>query len=393
MIKLSSEWRYKFALSLMHGMGPKNLRILGETFEDISLPFRQPQVLDLHFPKMQTKLRRQFNSHTLLAAADHLLELCQQEGQQPLFLLDEDYPPSLAQCADAPIILYTLGNLNALASLCTLSIVGTRRASSYGLQQTARIVREIAELLPNSSIVSGLAYGIDIEAHRRSLQMGLPGIAVLAHGLDRTYPSIHQPEREQILSAGGILVSEYPPHTAPQPKQFVARNRIIAGLSAATLLMEAGLRSGSLSTARLALGYGREVFAIPGRLTDSESNGCLELLRRSEAQLLCSFSDVLESLTWLGQPAGHLEDRALLHIEGNELSTTYTTDSLAHQQATPPTSYDHPILQMLAQHGSMSLDELARELKLGTVELSDQLLDLELEGAIVSLPGASFRLA
>lgn len=378
MITLDPKLRYALALALMSGMGPQHVRTLGACFEDISQPFREPQLLDQHFPRMQRRVRVLFESSQLLCEADRLLECCQQLALTPLFLLDPNYPQALAECPDAPLILYTRGASEVLQQAPLISIVGTRQASSYGLQMTGRIVTELSELLPESPIVSGLAYGIDIEAHRRALQLGTPCVAVLAHGLDRLYPSVHRPEAERILSSGGVLVSEYPPGTPTQRKQFVARNRIIAGLSVATILPEAGLSSGSLSTARLALSYGREVFAFPGRITDEQSAGCLELLKRGEAQLLSTASDLLDALSWLG----------------TSTPSTRTQPEQAKPVAPAPRpSYNDPLLQLLADQGALSLDELARALGRPMSQLSEELLDLELEGRIVALPGDSYRLA
>ena len=236
MITLDPKLRYALALALMPGMGPQHVRTLGACFEDISQPFREPQLLDQHFPRMQRRVRVLFESSQLLCEADRLLERCQQLALTPLFLLNPDYPQALAECPDAPLILYTRGASEVLQQAPLISVVGTRQASSYGLQMTGRVVTELSEVLPQSPIVSGLAYGIDIEVHRRALLLGTPCVAVLAHGLDRLYPSVHRPEAERILSSGGMLVSEYPPGTPTQRKQFVARNRIIAGLSVATIL-------------------------------------------------------------------------------------------------------------------------------------------------------------
>ncbi len=196
----------------------------------------------------------------------------------------EAYPPLLRECPDAPLLLYIRGNPASLLNPHPISIVGTRDMDSYGRDWCVKTIRELSAAEEKPLIVSGLAFGIDITAHLAALSCGLPTAAVIPVGIERIYPSAHRIAAEKIISAGGAVITDYPPGTIPMPYNFLRRNRIIAGLSAATFLVESRRKGGGMMTARLAFGYGRTVLALPGRIDDPRSSGCNSLIAEKVAE-------------------------------------------------------------------------------------------------------------
>lgn len=209
---------------------------------------------------------------------------------------DEDYPYRLAECDDAPLVLHSMGNAD-LNAKHIVSIVGTRHASEYGKGLCENFVADLAKFCPDTLIVSGLAYGIDVCAHRAALKAGLPTIGVLAHGLDRIYPNAHRATAKNMLDNGGLL-TEFMSGTDSLPPFFVQRNRIVAGMADATVVVESASKGGSLITASLALGYSRDCFAFPGRVNDQYSCGCNELVSHNRAALITSAYDFVEAMNW-----------------------------------------------------------------------------------------------
>lgn len=212
------------------------------------------------------------------------------------FYRDDNYPHRLRQCPDAPILLYGKGNLQ-LNKGKMVSIVGTRMATDRGKDLTRRLVLDLKELVPDATIISGLAYGIDVAAHRAALEAGLPTIIIPAHGLDRIYPNLHRSVAIQALTSGGIL-TEYTSGTEPEKQNFVARNRIVAGLADAVVVVESKRKGGSLITARMAVDYNRDVFTFPGRPTDECSQGCNALIAHQQAHLIQGAEDLVQHMQW-----------------------------------------------------------------------------------------------
>lgn len=283
-------------------------------------------------------------------------------------IFDENYPHRLAQCHNAPTLLYVLGEAE-LNPPRAISIVGTRKPTPYGSAFCSKAVEELADACPDLTIVSGLAYGIDSLAHAGALKCGLPTIAVVAHGLDMIYPASHRDLAKNILKAGGALVSEYPSHTKPFRGNFLERNRIVAGLSDATLVVESDLRGGAMSTASLAFDYDRELFAVPGRISDSLSTGCNSLIQRNKAMLATSATDIVKSMQWdikgvrsaLNQATlfdPELTDEQRLVVDRLRRSDTY-----------------------------LSVDRLSELTNIEVPDLLPILFELELDGLIAKAPG------
>lgn len=218
-----------------------------------------------------------------------------------------EYPQLLLQCADFPILLYTLGEMDLNPTGPAIAMVGTRRMTAYGGQMCRRLVGDLAGNDP--LIISGYAYGVDICAQREAARLGLQTVACLAHGLDRIYPPEHDRFKAELMSRGGF-VTEFPSGTPPEPGFFLRRNRIIAGMAQATIVVESPEKGGSLVTADLAFGYDRQVFAVPGRLTDPNSAGCHKLIREQKAELLQQAADLGPALPWHA-PEGPLAPAAL----------------------------------------------------------------------------------
>lgn len=233
------------------------------------------------------------------------LEFIKKHSIKVLYLHDEDYPWRLFELSNPPAVIYCLGNCN-LNSDRNVSIVGTRRCTNAGIEFTNGFLDELSPLFPDLCVISGLAYGIDSVSHAAALRNRRPTIGVLAHGLDMIYPNGHRNLAKEIISSGGALISEYPSKTRPYKGRFLERNRIVAGLSDATIVIESEIKGGAMSTANTAFINNREVFAIPGRPSDIMSSGCNHLIRKCKAHLLSSVSDFLEEMNW--SPAGLLVD-------------------------------------------------------------------------------------
>jgi len=258
------------------------------------------------------------------------------------------YPHRLAECPDAPLLLYTAGDVN-LDARYVIGIVGTRHSTAYGQSVTENIVERLAELVPGTLVVSGFAFGIDVAAHNAAVRYGLQTAGVLAHGLDHIYPTQHTSLARELLTHGmGGIVSEYTYKSTTRKSNFLARNRIIAGLSDCVLVCESAVRGGALNTAREARDYSRRVFAVPGRIFDVYSEGCNDLIRRQEAQMVLSGDDIVDAMNW----------------ESREVRRT-TKPREAAQPVLPMIDLspeESSLCELLVANGSMSLEHLTASL-------------------------------
>ncbi len=236
------------------------------------------------------------NIDAQLRRAEDEMEFISKHHIQALTFNDPDYPSRLRECCDAPIILYYLGNA-PLNQPKVIDIVGTRHCTAYGVDLVRRFLADLHRLCPHTLVVSGLAYGIDINAHRNALQQGMETVAVLAHGLDDLYPPRHRQTAEQMVHQGG-LITEFMSHTNADKINFVRRNRIVAGMSDATILVESAAKGGGLITCKIANSYNKDVFAFPGAVGANYSEGCNMLIRSSQATLITSASDFVKSMNW-----------------------------------------------------------------------------------------------
>ena len=308
-----------------------------------------------------------------LDRAQQELEWIMAHGIRVWTLADEDYPYRLRQCPDRPMVLYGKGNLHP-SDGHIVSIVGTRQASQRGKELTEALVRDLHEQLDAVTIVSGGAYGIDIAAHRAAIQQGVPTIIVPAHGLDRIYPYQHRPEAVASLEHGGLL-TEFPSGTDPLAPLFVQRNRIVAGLADAVVVVESKERGGSLITAHMANDYNRDLFAFPARPTDISSMGCNTLIRTHKASLITCAEDLITAMHWTPKTA---QPQAL------QTELVGLRDDLPLTQQT--------ILQKLqeAEEG-LHINLIVMETERPYSEVSSDLMELEIQGLVRSLPGGIYR--
>jgi len=302
------------------------------------------------------------------------MEFAIRENLDIIPLTAERYPQRLKQCADAPPVLFLKGE-GELNPPRTVSIVGTRRCTPYGQDMVRRIVSDLGTMSPGLQIVSGLAYGIDINAHRCALQAGLPTMAVLAHGLDRLYPPAHRDTARQMLEQGGLLTENFT-GTVPDKLHFLTRNRIVAGMSDVVIVIESAHHGGALTTARLARGYGRAVGACPGRVGDELSEGCNNLIREQKARLITSAEDLLEMMGW--QSAAQEEQIRKAGVE----RTLFPDLTLDERQ----------IANELLRQGDMQLNTLASKLQKPVGKLSAELFSLEMKGVLKQLAGGVYHL-
>lgn len=305
-----------------------------------------------------------------LADAAAESKFIEDNGINPLYFTSPAYPQRLLDCEDAPVMLYCAGNAD-LGRARTLSIVGTRHATPYGINFTRSVVEELAATVDNLVVVSGLAYGIDIAAHRAALDCHLPTIGVMATGLNTVYPADHRATAAQMARQGGMLLTEYRSDEAVHKGNFVARNRIVAGMSEALLVAESAEKGGALITANLAHRYSRDVFACPGRHSDRYSAGCNRLIASGVAQLVCSGSDIAQAMGW----------------------PMRSTEAPAPMLPLPLSDAEQQIVDFLAQSPQgADLTQISVHTGINMGKLMSMLIDMEFRHLLLSLPGARYVL-
>ena len=304
------------------------------------------------------------------AAAE--MEFVQRHGIRVLTLGDDDYPQRLSECDDAPLLLYYKGTCDVNRPY-VVSIVGTRHATSYGKDLIARFVGDLRQMVPDVLIVSGLAYGVDICAHRNALEQGLDTVAVVAHGLDQIYPQHHRDDARRMISQGGLL-TEYMSATVIDKSNFVRRNRIVAGMADATVLVESAAKGGGLITCGIARGYNRSVFAFPGSVGMAYSEGCNNLIRDNGAALITSAQDFVQMMGWQKQMAA-------------EMSAT------VERQLFPQLSADEQKVVTFLQHtNDVQLSLLSVRTNIPVGQLTALLFQLEMKGLVRTMAGGSYHL-
>ena len=287
----------QLALCLAPSIGPKTARLLIESCGSPEAVWQEKKENLLRIKGMGRILVSALNEKKLFLQAEKEIRAMEKHEIKPLYFLEPSYPQRLRECPDAPILLYTQGE-KGLNTRYALSVVGTRGATAYGRDQCRKLIFDLKELIGPFTVISGLAYGIDIMAHRAALEVSIPTVAVLAHGLHMLYPRIHQKSAERIRNEGALL-SDFTTSIKPERNNFLRRNRIIAGLSEGTLVVESAENGGALITAGMALQYFREVMALPGRASDTRSRGCNHLIAKGGAALVESATDIALNLGWI----------------------------------------------------------------------------------------------
>ncbi len=363
------ELRYFIALSLASKIGPSIFKAIIAYAGSAQNFFTLPKGKVLKTPKVGSKLLELRNQEQeLLRKADELIQTCEKSGYRIFTPLDADFPSRLKVQEDSPVLFFAKGS-GSLNFERSVGIVGTRSATQYGKTATRKIIEDLAIYQP--AIVSGLAYGIDIEAHRAALAVGLPTIAVMGSPINQIYPAVHRKTAESILESG-LVMSEYAPGSKMSPGNFPARNRIIASLSDALIVVEAAEKGGALITAEIAYSYDKDVFAVPGNLQSPFSEGCNQLIKKMKANIYTGPGDIAEALYWVkpGEPAIKSPKLDLSKYEGEEAI----------------------ILKHLTEKGESEIDLISYSTGIPLGLLSSKLLSLEFEGILKSLPGKKYKL-
>ena len=357
----------KIALTLIKGVGHVTAKNLLAHFGDAAAVFRASQTALMQVPGVGATLAAQISHTDVLKEASRQLQFLEKHKIEVLFFKDENYPRRLRDCSDAPVLLYYKGTAD-LNHTRIVSVVGTRKATPYGKM----LCHQLAETLKpyNVMVVSGLAYGIDVQMHKESLKSEIPTVGVLGHGLDRIYPSLHKGVAQEMLRNGGLL-TEFPLNTIPDRENFPKRNRIIAGIADVTVVVEATNKGGALITADIAGSYNRDVFAYPGRTNDEYSQGCNFLIKTNRAGLLNHARDLVYYLGW-DNPQGISAEKQL------KLPMGLSLEELS-------------IVQVLRDAPAL-VDEIAIKTTLQQSKLAIHLLSLEMQGVLTSLPGNVYRL-
>lgn len=353
-------------LNRIDGLGCIGAKYLYEQLGSAQEIFRNREHLKEIIPGIDTQITDALCDSGYDSFIREELEFIERHGIRCVTPADPDYPARLMDCNDAPLVLFSLGNVNYNASRM-VAIVGTRKATDYGRKMCHTFIKELHQLCPDVTIVSGLAYGIDIESHRAALEEGLPTIAVLAHGLDMIYPSCHRSTAKEMLTDGG-LTTEFMSRTVPLGHNFVRRNRIIAGMSDVVVVVESAAKSGSLVTAEIAQSYGRECFAFPGSVGDPYSVGCNELIRDNRAGLITSAFDLVNAMNWNDQKRKEAVQKELF-------------PDLTEQEKLV---YDR--VRLKAQ--GVYISTLISELNIPYPKLSTILFSLEMKGLLKQTPGS-----
>jgi DNA processing protein len=366
----NEDLKYLIALTMIPSIGSITARKLIAYAGSAKAVFREKKSNLLKIPGVGNVLAGAVNPSETLELAEKELVFMEKNGVKSLTLFEKDYPERLRQCPDAPLVLYFKGK-QVLGSSKVISIVGTRNSTEYGAEQCRKIIRDLTENNHKVLVVSGLAYGVDAHAHMAALQYGQETVAVLAHGLHTIYPYAHKNLAGRISECGALL-TDFCTCNNPERNNFLKRNRIIAGLSDATLVVESGMKGGALITADLAISYNRDVFAIPGRANDSMSEGCNNLIKENKAALVTGFTDIENFLGWDRKDKASEPRQSRLFVE--------------------LTIEEQKIVEELKKEERLSPDILSLRTGMQVSKISAILLNMEFKTLVRVLPGNFYRL-
>lgn len=358
------------ALSRVQGVRVSLLRRLLDTVGSATELFANLDDIYNIVPGVSPQLVEALSDVSIIERAKREMDFICAKGIKLISIGSDDYPCRLSECDDAPIVLYSLGNAN-LNAPHIVSVVGTRHATDYGKELCKHFITDLARMLPDTLIVSGLAYGIDVCAHKAALETGLPTVGVLAHGLDRIYPQTHRNIAKEMLANGGLL-TEFMSETNSLPAYFVQRNRIVAGIADATVVVESASSGGSLITASLAQSYARDCFAFPGRVSDQYSCGCNELISRNKAALITSAYDLVEAMNWtISKPRKKKVEPELF-------------PELSEQESR--------LIQLLRSNSDgMQINQIVVALNIPINNIMSLLFELEMKGLVKAVAGGLYR--
>lgn len=362
---------YKIAISLVPGIGSVTAKSLIAYCGNARQVFHEKEKILRTIPGIGTVLAKNILQSTVMARATKEVDFIMKNGIEAHFYLDESYPQRLKSCVDAPVLLFSKGNPN-LNMHKVISMVGTRNATEYGRDLVDKFIFSLAERGYQVQIVSGLAYGIDIQAHRAALRNNLSTVCVLAHGLETIYPSLHRTIAQEMCEKNGGMVSDFLSYSAIDRKNFLRRNRIIAGLADAVIVVESAKKGGALLTAELAVSYNRDLFAFPGRVGETYTEGCHYLIKSNRAGLIENVGDLEYCMNW--QPGSGTPDGYQPRLF-NELSEE-----------------EQRVADLLQEEGEATMDLICYRTGMPMNRVSPLLLALEFAGVVKCLPGKVFRL-
>lgn len=359
----------QIALTLIPGVGPILARNLVSYCGSVEGVFKEKESRLVKIPEIGPITAKAIVDHNVFDRAEEECSFIEKNNIKTYFYLDQDYPKRLKHCHDAPLMLYFKGKANFNAGR-TIAIVGTRNATEYGKSVTGEFVKELGQ--HNVVIMSGLAYGIDINAHKAAVLNDITNIGVLAHGLDRIYPGNHRSTAEKMILNGGLL-TEFLSQTNPDRENFPSRNRIVAGMCDAVLVIESAEKGGALITADVANSYNRDVFAVPGNVNNIYSRGCNRLIRDNKAALAESAEDIIKMMQWDDAEVKKAPKQRTLFMEFSP--------------------EEKKLVDILNEEPAVDLDTIAFTSRIPLGKVSALLLGLELNGVVRSLPGKQFQLA
>lgn len=357
----------KLALSLLDGIGPVLARQLVAYIGDVPSIFKSRKKELLTIPGIGEKTVQVILQHKeVFQRAEQEIVFIERHGVSPLFYTDKGYPFRLKSHEDSPVMLFYKGAAD-LDHHRVISIIGTRSPTESGKILCEKLIEDLYEY--QVIVVSGLAYGVDITAHRKCLEMDIPTIGVMGNGLDKLYPSAHLPTSKKMIEKGGLL-TQFTTRTKPDRENFPMRNKVVAGMSDAIVVVESGQEGGSMITAEYGNLYNKDVFAFPGRTTDPQSAGCNLLIKRHKAALIENAQDLVQYMNW--EKSGLQTIQRSLFVDLNE--------------------NEQQVIALLKQEEYLSIDRLYQEIKMTPGEIAGMLLELEFKGLIKALPGKKYML-
>jgi DNA processing protein len=367
---MNSELLYKLSLTLIPNIGPVQAKILLQhcNVEEIFKAKRSYLEKIEGIGPIRAASIAAFKD---FSKAEEEIKFIEKYKIKTLFITDKEYPKRLLNCYDSPTLLFYKGEADLNASKI-VAIIGTRSHTDYAKQITEKLVKDLAS--QQMTITSGLAFGVDAIAHKAAVKNNLPTIGILGHGLDQIYPAEHAGLAKDMIKYGGGLLTEFRSRTNPDKHNFPSRNRIVAGMSDAIIVIETGIKGGSMITAELANGYNKDVFAFPGKVTDAKSVGCNHLIKNNKAMLLADAEELVQVMGWEERrKKSEVRSQKQLFIE--------------------LTANEKIIIQLLQEKDTAHIDELNIKSGLSSSAVAAAILNLELQNVMVSLPGKLYRLA
>lgn len=366
---MNTDLLYQLALTQVPNIGYVQAKLLAEEFGSAEAIFKEKKSLLEKIEGIGEVRANSIKKFDRFKEQEEEIKFIEKYKIKPLFLTDDDYPKRLLHCYDPPTLLFYKGTANLNTSKI-VSVIGTRSNSDYGKMITEKILASLAPHQP--LVISGLAYGIDAIAHKYSIKQQLPTVAVLAHGLDIIYPSQHTALAKEMIAEGGGILTEFRKETKPDRHNFPERNRIVAGMCDATIVIETGIKGGSMITANLAYGYNRDVFAVPGKTTDSKSEGCNYLIQSNKAVLIRNGEDIIEQMGW--------EEKQKSKTIQKQLFVDLSAD-------------EKIIAQLLHKQEQMHIDDINLQSNINSSSVAAALLMMEMNGLVKSMPGKIYKLS